>query len=86
LRVLTRSKYIPVTLTSATNKDVFGDNYECPLPDDYFHILNCVCRFKDRRNKRCKGHNIIFEQGANKLDTNQWSHVINNYYMKPSVK
>ena len=23
---------------------------------------------------------------ANKMDTTQWSHVIENYYMKPSVK
>jgi len=27
-----------------------------------------------------------FQQGANKLDTSQWSHVINNAYMKPSAK
>lgn len=90
LRVLTRSKYLSVKngeiTDTSTSGDVFGGNYTCELPSDYFHILNCVCRFKDKRPKRCEDSCNVFEQGANKLDTNQWPHVINNYYMRPSVK
>ena len=84
LRVLTRSKYLEATYNNTD--DTFGGNYTCNLPPDYFHILNCVCKFKDKRTKRCEDSVTVFEQGANKLDTNQWPHVINNYYMRPSVK
>lgn len=83
LRVLTRSKFLNAVYN--VNNDTFGGNYTCTLPDDYFHILNCVCKFKDKRTKKCEDSST-FEQGANKLDTNQWPHVINNYYMRPSVK
>jgi hypothetical protein len=53
------------------------------LPDDYQHVLNCICTFY-QENQECGAKTII--KGANKMDTTQWSHVINNYYMKPSVK
>lgn len=48
------------------------------------HILNCICEFENS-NTQCADKQL-FQQGANKLDTSQWSHVINNAYMKPSVK
>ena len=88
LRVLTKTKkidYIPQIgdLTDETG-DVFGKSYRCKLPDDYVHMLNCICEFKDTK-ARCESGSII-HQGANKLDTSQWSHVINNTYMRPSVK
>ena len=59
------------------------DGYTMTLPDDYQHILNCICTFY-QENNRCGGKTIT--KGANKMDTTQWPHVINNYYMKPSVK
>lgn len=91
LRVLTRSTFLPVTLNDGTSisgdhSGTFKGNYECQLPDDYYHILNCICEFEDHRKKRCEDTCTTFQQGANKLDTNQWPHVINNYYMRPSVK
>lgn len=82
LRVLTRTKKLIPTVQ--TGGDVFGKSYRTVLPDDYVHILNCICEFKDNR-PRCEV-DAQFQQGANKLNTNQWSHVINNYYLKPSVK
>lgn len=67
-------------------KDVIGTSYKCQLPLDYVHILNCICEFKDVHGKKCEDSCSTFRQGANKLDTNQWSSIINNYYMRPSVK
>ena len=82
LRVLTKTvKIIP---TATTSEDAFGTSYDCPLPSDYMHILNCICEFKDNK-PRCNDCPTI-RVGANKLTTNQWSQVITNYYMKPSVK
>ena len=47
-------------------------------------MLNCICEF-DSQTYKC-GVADTFQQGANKLDTSQWSHIINNAYMKPSAK
>ncbi len=83
LRVLTNTvKVIP---TVNTQNNIFGISYDCNLPIDYMHILNCICEFKGNRSD-CFVEGEVIHQGANKLDTTQWAHVINNYYMKPSVK
>lgn len=60
-------------------------SYACRLPGDYVHILNCICEFKNPSNSNCKKSTETILQGANKLDSNQWPHIINNYYMKPSM-
>lgn len=55
------------------------------LPDDYLHILNCICTFEQAEFNKCDRKKTV-TKGANKMDTTQWAHVIENYYMKPSVK
>lgn len=55
------------------------------LPSDYMHMLNCICTFTQTKANKC-GNTKTITKGANKMDTTQWSHVIENYYMKPSVK
>ena len=82
LRVLTKTVKIIPTLDKSGA--VFGQSYKCELPDDYLHILNCICEFPDFNDKCNRGGKI--QQGANKLDTTQWAHIINNYYMRPSMK
>lgn len=84
LRVLTKTEKIQAPELQVEEGGVFGTSWRCPLPNDYLHILNCVCEFIPKNGKCDSGQYI--HQGANKLDTTQWSHVINNYYMKPSSK
>lgn len=87
LRVLTKTiRLTPVLRTGEKKNNVFGDSYEVELPPDYVHILNCICEFQDLDPNKCNEDNPVFQYGANKLDTNQWSSVITNYYMRPSVK
>lgn len=62
---------------------VYQTVWECELPDDYVHILNCTCVFN--KSKDPCGEVSTFFQGANKLDTSQASQVLTNYYMKPST-
>lgn len=81
LRVLLKSKKI---IPDSETEESVGSGYEVSLPDDYLHILNCVCEFEDK-NPNCNDKSLI-QQGANKIDTSQWPHIINNYYMKPSIK
>lgn len=32
---------------------LFGATYEVTLPDDYLHMLNCVCIYRMAKNHRC---------------------------------
>lgn len=90
LRVLMRTRALdPVRVTegSTARENIFGESYTVELPDDYYHILNCICDFKRiNQSNKCGKQESDFQVGANKLDTSQWSSIITNYYMKPSVK
>lgn len=70
---------IPTKISDPVYKTLWQVN----LPDDYVHILNCTCVFRVDR-KKCDTCKTVV-QGANKLDTNQASQVLSNYYMKPSI-
>ncbi len=80
LRVLTKT--VEITNLTQSQNNVFGASYNCVLPDDYMHILNCICTFTI--NDKCS--NCDIHVGANKVDSAEWPHIINNYYMKPSMK
>lgn len=54
------------------------------LPDDYMHILNCICAFPKNQKCGCTGERELI--AASKLDTASWPHTVENYYMKPSKK
>ena len=86
LRVLLRTEKI-IPTDSSQDPATFKDSWTVKLPDDYLHILNCICEFKRNTNKnRCENSCTTFQVGANKMDTSEWPHIINNYYMKPSAK
>jgi hypothetical protein len=38
---------------TAGKSKIFGATYEVDLPDDYLHILNCVCIYKLTKNHKC---------------------------------
>lgn len=65
-----------------------GRNYkniwEVELPPDYYHILNCLVRFKVKQRFSCYDKGDTWEQGARRLTSDMWSQIINNVYMKPS--
>ena len=64
--------------------DVFDNSYSCELPRDYMHMLNVICEFEKKDNKCEKCPTV--RVGAKKLTSNQWPTVVDNYYMKPSVR
>lgn len=84
LRVLLRTQKIDVK-DSSTKPDVFKDSWTVELPNDYVHILNCICEFQRTNFGKCDNSCTTFQVGANKMDTSEWPHIISNYYMKPSV-
>lgn len=84
LRVLSNT----VKLTEDTTVDIknrAGDGHAFKLPNDYVHLLNCICEFSNTGNN-CDTSNTTYRIGANKLTSNEWSQIITNYYMRPSVK
>lgn len=82
LRVLVKTDRL-----TSVNKNTYSDSYTFNLPEHYVHILNCICEFNlgNKANCNCADCSTI-KVGANKLTTNQWSQVITNYYMRPSMK
>lgn len=85
LRVLVKTEKL-----DPEDKTIRGDSYKFNLPENYVHILNCICEFGMKNNVGCGCDDNdpckLVKVGANKLTTNQWSQVITNYYMRPSMK
>lgn len=67
-------------------KSLYGATYEVNLPDDYLHMLNCICVFKVNAQHKCYNQGEYLQFGASRLTADAWSQIINNFYMKPSYK
>lgn len=67
----------------AGSSKLFGATYEVILPDDYLHMLNCVCIYKLKKNYKCydKGNYVQF--AAKRLTADSWSVIVNDYYNRP---
>lgn len=74
--------------------DVLDESgYYCELPDDYFHILNCIIRFtKNTENEQTSKCNTpyLFGSGglvaAKKLTSDIYPSILTNAYLKPSIR
>ena len=90
LRVLKSTAILTPTLAyqdvSPARKAYLGAIYEVDLPVDYFHILNCVCHFKVKKDFHCFMKDSYWEQAANRVTADQWAQIINNLYLRPSYK
>ena len=65
---------------------LYGATYQFDLPSDYFHLLNCVCDFVVTKPYKCYNAGTHVQFGATRLTADIWSHIINNFYMRPSYK
>lgn len=65
---------------------LYGATYEVMLPDDYLHLLNCVCIYKVKENNGCHNANTYWHVGATRLTADLWSQILNNEYMKPKPR
>ena len=63
-----------------------GATYEVDLPHDYLHLLNCVCNYQVKRTFKCYDKDTYVPFAATRLTADAWSHIINNFYMRPSYK
>ena len=58
--------------------------YYAAIPDDYWHMLNCVVQFNDDVPGKCGSSN--FTMVARRLTSDLFPTVINNAYFKPNPK
>lgn len=88
LRVLLKSSEALKVSKDKNGVDVVSNIDGAPqydLPEDYMHILNCICKF-EKTSSKCNTGKQYEAVPASKLDTASWPHTIENYYMKPSRK
>lgn len=57
--------------------------YEVYLPQDYLHILNCVCIYKVNKRYKCYNQGDYVQFSAKRLNGDSWSVILNDYYNRP---
>lgn len=65
---------------------LYGATYDVNLPDDYLHLLNCICVYKVNKPFKCYDAGNYVQFAATRLTADAWANVINNFYMRPSYK
>lgn len=63
--------------------NLYGGTYEVTLPQDYLHLLNCVCIYQLEKNWSCYDKGSYVQFGATRLTSDAWSQIINDYYNRP---
>lgn len=65
---------------------VYGATYEITLPQDYLHMLNCICIYDVKSKFKCYNSNTKMQFAAKRLTSDSWSTIINDYYNRPTYK
>ena len=90
LRVLkATATLLPQIAPSTGNKALDylrGATYYVDMPDDYLHLLNCICLFDVNKNKECWNAGDVMVVGATKLTADSWSSVVDDVYNQPTKK
>lgn len=87
LRVLKSMASIPITENNRKALHSHNSNYEATyefeLPEDYLHMLNCICVYQLGSRYRCYDQGDIVEWPAKRLTADLWSQVQKDYYNNP---
>ena len=90
LRVLKATATLkPEVAPSTGNKAIDylrGATYFVDMPDDYLHLLNCICLFNVNKPKECWNAGDVMVVGATKLTADSWSSVVDDVYNQPTKK
>ena len=90
LRVLkataTLKPHLAPTTGNAAIDYLRGATYFVDMPDDYLHLLNCICLFDVNKNKECWNTGDVMVVGATKLTADSWSSVVDDVYNRPTKK
>lgn len=95
LRVLKATSILPVRVATdsyplsalvglgAGKSKIFDATYEVDLPQDYLHILNCVCIYKVNKRFKCYNEGDYIQMPARRLNGDSWSIIVNDYFNRP---
>lgn len=61
-----------------------GATYEVDLPQDYLHLLNCICYFKVNKNWKCYNGGSYTKFAAKRLTADSWPTISNDYFNRPT--
>ena len=90
LRVLKATATLkPLIAESTGNKAIDylrGATYFVNMPNDYLHLLNCICLFDVNKTKDCWNEGDVMVVGATKLTADSWSSVVDDVYNRPTKK
>lgn len=90
LRVLKATATLRPELATPTGNNAIdylrGATYFVDMPDDYLHLLNCICLFDVNKNKECWNEGDVMVVGATKLTADSWSSVVDDVYNRPTKK
>ena len=90
LRVLKATATLKPNIAESTGNRALdylrGATYYVDMPDDYLHLLNCICLFDVNKNKECWNKGDIMVVGATKLTADSWSSVVDDVYNQPTKK
>ncbi len=67
----------------AGKSKILDATYEVDLPQDYLHILNCVCIYKVNKRFKCYNEGDYVQFSAKRLTGDSWSSILNDYYNRP---
>lgn len=82
-KVLDTPPYSSMADFSAGKAKLFGATYETVMPQDYLHLLNCICVYKLKKNFKCYNEGDFVQFAAKRLTADSWSIIINDYYNRP---
>lgn len=93
LRVLKATTILPVNEDNLAYKELaalgagksklFSGTFEVNLPDDYLHILNCICIYHLDKDYKCWNKNDNVQFSAKRLTSDSWSTIVNDWYNRP---
>lgn len=94
LRVLkTSTVLIPAPLTDAVvgssgliQNSLLGQSYYADLPNDYFHLINCIVEYQVQNNFKCYNNGDAVFFAARRLTSDMYAQIINNAYLRPTYK
>lgn len=90
LRVLKATATLKPTIADPTGNKALdylrGATYFVDMPDDYLHLLNCICLFDVNKRKDCWDEGDVMVVGATKLTADSWSSVVDDVYNQPTKK
>ena len=90
LRVLKATATLQPQLAHSTGNTAIdylrGATYFVDMPDDYLHLLNCICLFDVNKNKECWNTGDVMVVGATKLTADSWSSIVDDVYNRPTKK